>query len=207
VAVRERTLAMSPQGPKKTTNKTPERVFDATARLLKENGYASLRVRDVGRLAGLQAGSLYYYVESKEKLVEDVLLAGLERTHTYVQRRVESLPASYGALERLFVAIESHLNIALEISDYAAAYITVLPQVPDEVRKRVLAREHAFLEYWYSLLHNAQEAGRLRADLDLKVIRTLLVGALTAAAAASRIADAETWARNAVALVDGLVPR
>jgi hypothetical protein len=33
------------------------------------------------------------------------------------------------------------------------------------------------------------------------------VGALTAAAAASRIANAETWARNAVALVDGLVPR
>ena len=48
---------------------------------------------------------------------------------------------------------------------------------------------------------------RFAAGLDLKVIRTLLVGALTAAAAASRIADAETWARNAVALVDGLVPR
>ena len=69
----------------------------------------------------------------------------------------------------------------------------MLPQVPDELRGRVLAREHAFLEYWSSLLHNAQQADRLRADLDLKVIRTLLVGALTAAAAASRVA--------------GLVPR
>ena len=100
---------MSPHGPKKPTNTTRERVFDATARLLRENGYAGLRVRDVGRLAGLQAGSLYYYVESKEKLVEGVLQAGLERTHAYVQRRVESLPASYGALERLHRSVRFRL--------------------------------------------------------------------------------------------------
>ncbi|HVE26724.1 MAG TPA: TetR/AcrR family transcriptional regulator [Sporichthya sp.] len=198
---------MAAVGPKKASNDARERVLDATAKLLKEKGYASLRLRDVGTLTGFQAGSLYYYIESKDQLVEDVLMEGLRRVLAFVRTRVDEMPASATPFERLTVAVASHLEMALEITDYSGAYIGVLPQLPEDIRARVLKEEHRFLQYWHRLISDAQEAGQLRKDIDARAMRILLVGALNAAAAAVRVTDAETWTYNATALLDGLVAR
>lgn len=65
------------------------RVQQAAVRLFAERGFAATGIREIGRVAGLNSGTLYHYAASKEEL-----LAGIMRTGTQ-----ELLRAGRAALE------------------------------------------------------------------------------------------------------------
>lgn len=58
---------------------TLERILDAGAELITEHGYAGFGIADVCRRAGVSAGGLYRYFESKESLVLAVQDRELDR--------------------------------------------------------------------------------------------------------------------------------
>jgi AcrR family transcriptional regulator len=150
---------------------------------------------------------VYYYFPSKEGLVEEVLRVGVARTRGYVQERVAALPDSASALDRLRAAIEGHVLMVLEIGDYTSANIRIFGQVPDDVRARHLGDQRAYGNVWRALLEDARAAGEIRSDLDLGVIRMLILGALNWTAEWYRPGPqtATEVAREATAMIcDGL---
>src|SRR5690242_10810093 len=56
-----------------------QRILDAAARALAEQGYSEAKLSDIAEEAGTHAGSLYYYFPSREHLMEEVLLTSLNR--------------------------------------------------------------------------------------------------------------------------------
>ena len=100
--------------------------------------------------------------------------------------------------------------MVLEIGDYTSANIRIFGQVPDEVRARHLADQRAYGNVWRALLEEARAAGEIRADLDLGVIRMLILGALNWTAEWYRPGPrtATEVAREATAMIcDGLAIR
>ncbi len=121
---------------------------------------------------------VYYYFDSKEDLVEEVLRAGVARAFSFVEERVAAVPEGRPALDRLRAAIEAHVLVVLEIGDYTSANIRIFGQLPDDIRRRHLAQQRAYGDLWRRLLDDARAAGELRPDLDLSVLRMLILGAL-----------------------------
>src|SRR5205823_2413644 len=160
------------------SEETRARLLDAAAEVFRDKGYAGARLSDIAERADMHTPGVYYYFPSKEALVEEVLRDGVARANAYVQERVAAVPEGSPALDRLRAAIEGHVLMILEIGDYTSANIRIFGQLPADIRHRHLAQQRAYGDLWRSLLEEARAAGELRPDLDLSVLRMLILGAL-----------------------------
>ncbi|MFC3229712.1 TetR family transcriptional regulator [Marinibaculum pumilum] len=201
--------AERPPGDSKS-ERTRRRILDAAALVLRRKGYAGTRLSDIAKVAGMQAGSLYYHFSSREALVAEVMGTGVAVVQAQMQAALAALPPEASHRNRLAAAIEIHLIAVLEQSDYASATIKLLGQVPKDIQKQQLANERAYGKLWRQLLRDAREAGEIRGDLNLSAMRMMIVGALNWAVEWYHPEDgpAEQIARDFVEMVlHGLVPR
>ncbi|MGH7899719.1 MAG: TetR family transcriptional regulator, partial [Candidatus Binatia bacterium] len=84
--------------------RTRERILDSAAAAFRRDGYASVMLKDIAALAGLQTGSLYYHFASKEEIVEKVLALGVEGVEAATRDAVEALGPGADPLARLRAA-------------------------------------------------------------------------------------------------------
>jgi len=158
--------------------RTRVRILDAAAKVLSRKGYGGMRLSDVAQVADLQAPAIYYYFDSREDLIEEVMWVGIADMREHLTRILDALPPGTPAMDRILVAAEAHLRHELEISDYATASIRNAGQVPDKIRKRQLAEEARYGEIWRDLMSSAAAEGTLRADLDPYMAQMLVLGSL-----------------------------
>src|SRR5271167_3720480 len=157
---------------------TRRRILDAAAHVLSAKGYAGLRLTDVAAVAEIQAPAIYYYYSSRDNLVEEVMWAGIADMREHVAHVLDELPPETSPLDRLLLAVETHLRHELEISDYTTASIRNAGQVPNSIRKRQILEEERYGEIWRKLINDMARAGVLRPDLDLYIAQMLVLGAL-----------------------------
>ncbi|GGN19955.1 TetR/AcrR family transcriptional regulator [Streptomyces fuscichromogenes] len=162
--------------------RTRERILDAAAHVLSRKGYAGTRLSDVAEQAQIQAPAIYYYFSSREVLIEEVMWVGVARLRQHVAEALDALPADTDPMDRIDTAVEEHLRYQLAISDFATAAIRNAGQVPEDLRTRQLAEDGRYGDIWRTLVQDAQKAGGLRADLEPRVARMLVLGALNWAA-------------------------
>lgn len=154
------------------------KILDAAALAFRQKGYAATTLNEIADAAQMKAGSLYYHFDSKEKLLEEVLDIGMHRVHEAVEDSQDQLLAGTPHEERIKAAVEAHLTMLLKHGDYTSANIRIFGQVPEDVRRRHLRLRNAYAALWRDLLTRAQKAGALRKDVDLALVRMLLMGAL-----------------------------
>ncbi|GAB3385451.1 TetR/AcrR family transcriptional regulator [Amycolatopsis echigonensis] len=162
--------------------RTRERILDAAAHVLSRKGYAGTRLTDVAEQAQLQAPAIYYYFPSREDLIEQVMWTGIAHMREHLNAALAALPEDAAPLEKLDAAVEAHLRYELEISDYTTASIRNAGQVPEELRIRYSAEATKYGDVWRKLIQEIADAGQLRDDLDARVARMLVLGALSWAA-------------------------
>jgi TetR/AcrR family transcriptional regulator, cholesterol catabolism regulator len=163
------------------SERTRERILDAAAAAFRERGFAATRLSDIAERAELQAPSLYYHFGSKEELIEAVLSLAVTRTFEQVKQAVAEVPED-DPVGRLRAAIETHIAMVLETGDYSAANLRLYGQMPDDIRKRLERTQRTVGRYWNRLLQDARDAGAIRGDLNLSVLRMLILGSLNWAA-------------------------
>ncbi|HVK30733.1 MAG TPA: TetR family transcriptional regulator [Nocardioides sp.] len=130
---------------------TAARILDAAAHLLARHGYGGLRIQQVARAAGVRPAAIYYYFDSREALVEEVLWSGMARLRRHVEDTLATLPPETTAEDRLLRAVEEQLRHVLGISDYTQASIRNAGQVPAEIRERQRREFRAYRELWLGL--------------------------------------------------------
>ncbi len=165
-------------GSKARADVSRDRVLEAAARIFSERGYVGTTMREVARHVDMQAGSLYYHYRSKEDLIEAVLAQGMQGFSDAVRMAVAALPEQASFRERFNTAVLAHLRCLVEFGAYALASRRVLGQVPAHVRRRQVALQDAYGEFWLALLQSAFDNGELRPEVDLHLARTFLLGAL-----------------------------
>lgn len=160
------------------SDRTRQRILDTAAQEFRRRGYAGTKVNDIALAADMRAASIYYYFESKDQLFEEVLKIGLTLIFDAVRRAVEAVPDSEGYYAKLLAAVEAHLGTLHEYGDYSSANIRNFGQTPEDIQQRQLGLRNAYGEYWRELLMGAQEAGVLRKDINLSLLRMYLFGAM-----------------------------
>ncbi len=85
-------------------------ILDFATEVFAEKGYEGASMRDLSRLSGMSLAGLYYYFDSKEKLLY------LIQKHTFttiVARLRERLEASSDAEERIRIFVHNHVDYAV----------------------------------------------------------------------------------------------
>jgi TetR/AcrR family transcriptional regulator, cholesterol catabolism regulator len=162
--------------------RTRQRILDAAAHVLSRRGYAGTRLTDVAEVAGVQAPAIYYYFPSREDLIEEVMWSGIAHMTEHVQVQLDALPQEATPMDRIEVAVESHLRYQLDVSDYTTAAIRNAGQIPEKIRLRYTTEANKYGDVWRKLIQDAQDAGELRSELDPRAARMLVLGALNWAA-------------------------
>ena len=89
---------------------TRERILQSAASVLAEKGYSGSTLADIAARADIKAGSLYYYFESREELIRQIMTRGIIETHAHVNGAVELLPPEANSRDRLAAAIAAHVR-------------------------------------------------------------------------------------------------
>ena len=170
-----------PRYPEPHKSQTRRRILDAAERVLKTRGVDAASVAHVMRDAGLTVGGFYAHFPSKEALVREALLHGLELS---VERMLASLETIPDRAQRVRMLIRHYLAQADEPSLAMACPLTLL--LPDVARgERGL--QNAFAQRTGALLdrialHFPEVAGMSRREAALAVY-TSCVGAVVLARA------------------------
>jgi AcrR family transcriptional regulator len=160
------------------SERTRERLLAAAATTLSRLGYAGMRLVDVGEEAGVQAPAIYYYWQSREQLIEEVITVGTVRLREFVKAALADAPSDASALDRIDIAVEAHLRQLMSESAFAHAVIRNIGQVPDSIRTQQIVEERAYARIWKKLFADAKSSGELRSELEPDVAQLLIIGLL-----------------------------
>lgn len=175
-------LSANGEGGDSKSHRTRKRILDAAAHVLSVKGFAGTRLTDVAEYAHLQAPAIYYYFPSREDLIEEVMYCGISDMRRRLEQKLDELPPDATAMDKIMAAVDSHLRHELELSDYTTASIRNSGQIPEHLGVRQKREEAAYGRVWQRLFADAIADGELRADVDPRITRLLVIGALNWAA-------------------------
>ena len=95
-------------------------ILDAAILLFATRGYEATTMQDVAAKVGMTAPALYYYFDSKQRLLFDVIELNMERFAGNVDAMLASAPGS--PTEELRTFVRTHLEFQLERVDRARIY-------------------------------------------------------------------------------------
>jgi AcrR family transcriptional regulator len=177
-AGRDAMLSDVPDGELRKSDNTRMRILNAAAYVLSQEGYAGTKLADIAKRADLRISTLYYYFESREVLVVAVLLTGSTQVRKHTEAALAALASDTSPLERLGIAVESHLRYVLEISHYTEAAVRNVGQMPEHLRTEVEKEQARYGKIWQKLVDDAVTGKDYPSANERRALRLLILGAL-----------------------------
>ena len=132
------------------------------ARLFAEKGYHGTSTRELAEAMGVQKGSLYAHIESKQDLLYETMLEGARAFHA----GLDAIDDSLHPVERIRLALRSHLRVVADQLDVATVFVQEWRYLEGERRDEILAERRRYEERIRALFREGRELGELRSDLD-----------------------------------------
>jgi AcrR family transcriptional regulator len=179
-----------------------EELVETAARLFAERGFHGTSMGDLAQAMGVQKGSLYSLVDSKQRLLYEAMRDGANAFHA----ALDAVPEDRPAIERIRIALRGHLRVVAEQLDVATVFTREWRYLEDPARAEILAERRRYEERWRALFREGVENGQLRIDLDAGAAALLAVSAANWAYTWLRPgADTDALAdRFTAILVDGI---
>ncbi len=151
-----------------------EQIHAAAARLFAERGFHATRMADIAAALDMQAGSLYYYAESKEDLLVGIVES---RVGVAVASLRDVLASEASVTDKIRTAITAHLRAFQEDADiYSIFNFERLGDISPEVAEHVDRRGREYEALWGDLVRAGVQGGELRRDIDVRVTVKAIVG-------------------------------
>ncbi|QJC52130.1 TetR/AcrR family transcriptional regulator [Paenibacillus albicereus] len=152
-----------------------ELILEAALKVIAENGYHGSQVSKIAKEAGVADGTIYLYFKKKEdiliSLFQEKLGSLVERFNARVRETSSAEEALRAVCEIHYSELENNVNLA---------YVTQieLRQSSLELRKAIGLAVKPYIELIEHILDKGVKEGEFRQDLDLKLTRLLLFGAM-----------------------------
>jgi AcrR family transcriptional regulator len=152
-----------------------QEILDAAARIFHEKGYESTSIQDIADAVGILKGSLYYYIETKEDLLYDIIRE-VHQTGEASLIRVEEVEGDALVKIRAFVHSLLLYN-ASNLSKVAVFFHDYRSLSPERQRAIIGERDRtdAFLR---QLIRKGQAEGTICPDISPKVAGIGILGLL-----------------------------
>ncbi len=155
---------------------TPRRaeLTAAAARLFSQRGYHGTSMQHLGDALGIQRGSLYAHIGSKEELLYDVVNAGAAH---FLQRAEVAFQFSGTADQRLRRLLIGHIETAIEHLDAATVFLNEWRYLGDQRRAEVNEMRDRYEKIVRSIIEDGIIAGEFRPDADVTFAARLVLSA------------------------------
>ncbi|HTA43985.1 MAG TPA: TetR family transcriptional regulator [Bryobacteraceae bacterium] len=154
---------------------TAERLFDISAALFCEKGYAATTTREIAAAAGIQQASLYHHVASKEDLLHQICVSSLQQLLTDVRSAVN---AASNPLERIEVLARTHLRTILRHQMRHVTMLNELRALSGPHRTAVMDLRKKYANLVRAIIEDAQAAGAVRTDIPARYLYLALLNIL-----------------------------
>jgi TetR/AcrR family transcriptional regulator, cholesterol catabolism regulator len=153
--------------------KRHQEILDAAAEIFYRKGYADTSVQDVADAVGILKGSLYYYIDSKEDLLFQMLLEVHEDAKAVV---VDTAALDLPPLDRLRAYIKRHVEYNARNLAKIAVYYHDFGLLTRERRQEIAEQRRYYETFVISLITEAQENGDVEASVDPELLSNAIFG-------------------------------
>lgn len=153
-------------------NPRKEQILKIAARMFCDRTYHGTTLQDIAREVGMLKGSLYYYIDSKERLLVDIISQAVNSLNEGLVR-VEN--ADLGPEERLKEIIREHVRFNAEFREAGTLFLTerhVLAALEMSEVNRIIDRRNQLLA---GTLEEAVSQGIYR-KLDIRLTSLTVIG-------------------------------
>ncbi len=159
---------------RRRADERPDEVLDAALKMFARKGFASTKVEDIAREAGLSKGAIYRYFSSKEDIFESLVNRAIA---PIADRTLELAVSSHEDPEKLLRAVFSVAAARLSDPETLALPRIVLqeagrfPELAELYRRQVIDKGIAALEM---IVQRGVESGHFRAVNPHLAIRNVM---------------------------------
>jgi len=171
------------------TNKAPKRaierarekaqrrqeLIDVAAEIFHDKGYDATSIQDIANELGILKGSLYYYIDSKDDLlyevVQEVHEAGL--VHIAACRALEA-----DAITTLRFFIRGHITLMREQWAKIGVFLRDYRSLSKKRRDQVIKERAEYLAYVEEVVKQGQKEGSIPANHDPRLATLAVLGML-----------------------------
>jgi len=157
------------------TRSVRNKILAAAVQLFAEYGYHAATMRDIARLTGIQAASIYYHFASKQALLIEIMQTHMRDLNEHLERIVqEQAPVE----ERLYEAIANHIRLHTTYKAEFFVIDTEIRALEDANRADILAQRDHYDSLLQDLLREGMEQGVFRS-IDVKITSYALIAMCT----------------------------
>lgn len=150
-----------------------QQILTGAAEVFRTKGYAESSLRDVAEAVGIDRASLYYYVSGKEELLIELVRGPLTDIEKRINAIINTDDPPEEMLRRAIVGhLESYEEGWPESFVFLGQNLDKLGDSADDFAM-LAKRYHSSL---LRIIHDGQEAGVFRADIDAPIIMYGLLG-------------------------------
>src|SRR5256714_13462863 len=156
-----------------------ENVRAAAVHLFAEYGYHAAPLRNIARLAGIQAASIYYHYANKQALLVEIMDTHMRNLNANLERITQHQASIQ---QRLHEAIANHIRLHTTYKSEFFIIDTEIRALEGENRGAILALRDRYEALLQALLREGMEQGIFR-PVDIKVASYALIAMCTEVAA------------------------
>jgi AcrR family transcriptional regulator len=151
-----------------------DEMLRAASELFLEQGYEATSTAEIAERLGIRRGSVYYYLDTKEELLFELM----EHVYTGFRLAVDDIRASdLNALEKLRQLVRHHVAYLIENLVQTTLYLTEFRSLSAEHQAVVVDQEAAYKRAVRELIADGQREGTVRDDIDPQIATMALLGA------------------------------
>lgn len=149
------------------------RVLQEAARQFSQRGYHVATTKDIADALGVQQGSLYYYIRSKEAALAEICLYAIEG---YVSFSTEIRQSRQAPAEKIREMIKRHLE-SLEVRpEFYKVFLAHRNDLGDEARHEIGRQIREYESNLEAILRSGTRRGDFRKDLDCRLVTLGILG-------------------------------
>jgi AcrR family transcriptional regulator len=162
----------SPDDTKQTKPATRlEEVLQSAANIFFAKGFHATSIEDVARDVGMLKGSLYYYIKSKDDLLFQLLLAGIEDGDAFIARQIDPNGDPVEQLER---AIRAQIDYIIQNRVQFGLFLHEFDSLSGKKQHKLISVMSRYNSRFVELVRRGQEQGKLMSGEPWIVVNGIL---------------------------------
>ena len=135
-------------------------IIDAAAEIFHRKGYSETSMQEIAEAVGILKGSLYYYIDSKEDLLFQMLL----EVHEHAKGIVEETAAlEVSAVERLRAYVQRHVEYNAQNLSKIAVYYHDFGLLTAKRKRAIMDQRRYYEQFVIGLIEDAKADGSVDA--------------------------------------------
>jgi AcrR family transcriptional regulator len=135
-----------------------EEVLESAANIFFAKGFHATSIEDVARDVGMLKGSLYYYIKSKEDLLFQLLLAGIEDGDAFIAQQIDPQGEPVAELER---AIRAQIDYIIDNRVPFGLFLHEFDSLSGKKQHKLIAVMSRYNNRFVELVRHGQKQGKL----------------------------------------------